>query len=95
MYLTGENSANAQAIDCYGGHEELGWASLTSDEVDLLQNWVANLKTFDAEVSHGSASQGGISWLDFHGNGDASPRDSHIRAMDELAGKLFSTITGE
>ncbi len=94
VYLSDEVSGSAQAIDCFGERQELGWTSLTGDEVEQFQNWVSSLKTFDAEVYNGPPQQGGTSWMNFYGNGDANPRDSHIRAIDELAGKLFSVITG-
>lgn len=94
VYLSDEGTGSAQAIDCFGGHQELGWTSLTRDEFVQFQEWVSSLNTFDAEVYKGPSPQGEISWLNFYGSGDANPRDNHIRAIDELAGKLFAVITG-
>ena len=94
VYLSAEDSGSAQALDCLSGHRELGWTSLTSDEVEQFQEWVSSLTTFDAEVYKGSPQEGGVSWMDFRGAGDADPRDSHIRAIDELASELFAVITG-
>lgn len=94
VYLSSADSGSAQALDCLAGHRELGWTSLTSDEVEQFQEWVSSLTTFDAEVNKGSQQEGGVSRMDFHGTGDANPRDSHIRAIDDLAGELFAVITG-
>jgi hypothetical protein len=92
VYLNDEDTGSAQAINCLDGHQELGWSSLSDDEVAQFQEWVSGLKTFDAQVYHGPSSQGGTSWINFHGSGDADPRDGHIRAMDDLAGNLFAEI---
>lgn len=94
VYLMDDgDSAEAQAISCRDGLEQLGSGSLTDQELETLLDWVGQLSSFDAEVFETSPGKPETVSISFNGDGDADAFTSDINAIDSFSRRIFNRIT--
>jgi hypothetical protein len=92
VYLTGDQSGEARAVNCKGSSRDLGSVPLTADELSKFLKWVDRFKSFDAQVFRASSGPGVLAYISFHGQGTADATDVDIRAIQDMAERLFVTI---
>lgn len=92
VYLTGDQSGLARAVNCKGSGRDLGSVALTADELSQFLEWVDKFKTFDAQVFRASSGPGVLAYISFQGQGTADATDVDIRAIQDMAERLFLTI---
>lgn len=92
VYLNNAGQGEAQAVSCSPYRYELGRIRLSASEVQQLRDWIARLRSFDAEISRSSPSTPITTWISFQGSGINDARDPDLQAMNAFATMLFDGI---
>ncbi len=93
IYLYTNQFAEARAASCQNGVREIGRATLSSQDLRQLLEWIDRLSSFDGEVLTPSGGEPLTSYIVLRGRGAADASSTDIQTLQKFAERIYVAIT--